>query len=139
MMHSESHGALRNLMDQTERLNDSIVKKFDQFRKKGIKVHQFSSKDKALTKQALAEFELSADEDQVDMEGIQIGDGNYRIISHFSVNVRKLYKMIKARQIINALRSRHRSRREKHSLKKAAKLAKVAKIEASARPDLSQG
>ena len=32
MMHSENQGALKNLMDHTERLNDSITQKFTQFR-----------------------------------------------------------------------------------------------------------
>jgi len=42
----------------------------------------------------LAQFELSEDEEQVDLEGIQLGDGKYDKFSHFSQNVRKLQKMI---------------------------------------------
>ena len=63
MMHSESQGALIHLMEQTDKLNESIQHKFHQFRKKGVKVRQFSASDKAKARKALEEFELSGDED----------------------------------------------------------------------------
>ena len=45
----------------------------------------------------LAKFELSSDEEQVNLEGIQLGDGTYEKVSQFSNNVHKLQKLLEAK------------------------------------------
>ena len=89
-----------SLLQQTDKLNIKILKQFKSFREEPIKTKSFSKQDKALTRKVLSQFELSSDEEQVNLEGIQLGDGKYEKISKFSSNVRKLQKLIEARQAI---------------------------------------
>lgn len=55
-----------------------------------VKTKHFSPQDKSQVRQALTIFELSEDDEQVDLEGIQLGDGKYEKVSGFAQNVRKL-------------------------------------------------
>ena len=89
-MQTEGTNSFDLLLSQTEGLNETIQSKFKQFREAPIKTKHFSPSEKAKVRQALTHFELSEDEEQVDLEGIQLGDGKYEKVSAFAQNVRKL-------------------------------------------------
>jgi hypothetical protein len=71
-----------------------------------VKTKQLPSSEKEQVRQALTLFELSEDEEQVDLEGIQLGDGKYEKVHRFAQNVRKLQKLINAQQTINMIKTK---------------------------------
>ena len=99
------------LVQQTDKINASIVTIFKQFREKPVKTKSFSKQDKAMIRNVLAKFELSSDEEQVNLEGIQLGDGTYEKVSQFSNNVHKLQKLLEAKQVISKIKSDYIVRR----------------------------
>lgn len=103
-MQSETAGFYQTLTKQLVSLNQEIEDSFVQFSKRPIKVKHFSPQQKALTRSALLNFECSEDEEQVDLEGIQLGDGTYDKVACFAKNVRKLHKLIDARLVISSLK-----------------------------------
>ena len=96
LMQSEAANSYELLVTQTEGLNQAILSKFEQFRSRPIRTKHFTVEEKSQLRQALTHFELSDDEEQVDLEEIQLGDGKYEKISGFALNVRKLKKLINA-------------------------------------------
>ena len=90
LMQAEAANSHDLLIAETEELNENMQSKFKNFRSVPVKTKHFSTQDKSQLRHALTEFELSEDEEQVDLEGIQLGDGKYEKISSFAQNVRKL-------------------------------------------------
>lgn len=92
----------------TTELNEALERRFEEFRSRPIRTKHFRSEEKERARQALAAFELSDDEDEtgVCLEGIKLGDGKYNEIWSFSHNVRKLQRMIKAKEIIVSIKSK---------------------------------
>ena len=103
-MHGETHAVLQEMASLTKELNTKIESKFEQFRSQPVRTKHFNAEEKARTRQALSQFELSDEEDHVCLEGIRLGDGKYNQIWAFQQNVRKLMRMVLARQIIHSIK-----------------------------------
>ena len=71
-----------------------------------MKIKKFKQADKELVTKHLMQYEMSEDEEQVELEDIQVGDGKYLQFAQFSQNIRKFKKMIKAKQIIGTLKNK---------------------------------
>ena len=58
-------------------------------------------------REALEDYEHSDDED-VDLEGLLLGNGQYEKIAQFSKRVRKYQRFIRALQVIEPIQQAHR-------------------------------
>ena len=106
LMQSETVTLQENLIKDTDKLNQEIEAEFQKFRENPVKIKKFKQADKELVTKHLMQYEMSEDEEQVDLEDIQVGDGKYLQFAQFSQNIRKFKKMIKAKQIIGTLKNK---------------------------------
>lgn len=109
LLQQEELTNMSSLLKQTDQLNCRILKQFKNFRERPVRTKHFSKEEKALTRQVVDKFEDSSDEEAVKLEGIKLGDGKYGKLSHFTVNVRKLQKLISAQQTIDKIKQKRSS------------------------------